>query len=128
MHADAVLKAALVLFCDFINSFVPADETESHYLPIDFTDDPDNGHYGYTKLLHTIEGPYGDIDPLLYIYEVSIGDEGGPSILYVWANDETIVHMSYLFDTMMSNICTTDGMTNELIMLHTRETDDRFTK
>ena len=123
MIDEKILAKALPIYCDFINSFVPADETSSHYRPIDFTDDHKQGHYGFAHLEIHINGK-PSIDPDLYIYRVSIGDEGGPATLYVWAHDETIVHMVQCFDTMLSNVCTTDGMTNELKPCHTRETDE----
>ena len=115
MNADKVLKAALPMYCEWINSFVPADETESHYRPIDFTDDRANGHYGFALLEIVVNGE-PCFDPDLYVFRVSIGDEGGPAVLYVWANDETIVHMVQMFDTMLSNVAHTNGMTNELII------------
>jgi hypothetical protein len=115
MNADAVLKNALLIYCDFINSFVPDDETESHYRPADFTDDRENGHYGFTllQLIHPQPCDY----QTLYVYRVSIGDEGGPATLYVWADDDnTITHMTHLFDTMLSNVASTNGMSNELVI------------
>lgn len=114
MNADKVLEKALPIYCDFINSFIP-DEPECHYQPIDFTDDHERKHYGFAHLMYVVNGePY--CDPDLYIFRVSIGDEGGPATLYVWANDEMIVHMTHLFDTMLSNVAYTDGMTNKLVL------------
>ncbi len=116
--ADKVLKDALPIYCDFINSFIP-EEPECHYRPIDYTDDRANKHYGYTELMLV----YPDDFQTLYVYRVSIGDEGGPSTLYVWVNSsDKITHMTHLFDTMLSNVATTNGMTNKL-ELNTKYTE-----
>ena len=121
MHDAAILKLALPIYCNWINSFIP-DEPECHYQLLDFTDDHPNGHYGYARFQVLIPNDYHMVN--LYIFEVSIGDEGGPAMLYVWANDDddTIVHMVQCFDTMLSNVARTDGMTNKLILL-TEEAD-----
>ena len=110
--AEKVLKLALPIYCEFINSFIP-DDPDAHYRPIDFTDDRENKHWGFTYLKLIM--PDEDFQTL-YVYRVSIGDEGGPATLYVWHNGQRITHMNHMFDTLIGNIAYSDPHDDKLTL------------